>query len=112
NEGVFWSDFSSIGLNIRIPVFDGFSTRSRVRKDKIEIEKTEADRKDTELALELAFSNALTQMENNLLTIATQEENVQLAEQVLSDSQNNYGLGLASLNDLLDAERDLADAQN
>ena len=31
---------------------------------------------------------------------------------MLEDSQNNYELGLATLNDLLDAERDWATAKN
>lgn len=112
DKGVFWSDLSSVGISIRIPVFNGFATKSRIRQDQIEIEKAEADRNETELALQLAHSNALAQMENSGITIRNQEENVSLAEEVLQDTQNNYSLGLATLNDLLDAERDLQDARN
>ena len=112
DEGVFWSDLSSVGISIQIPVFNGFATRSRVRQDQIEIEKAEADKEETVLALQLAHSNAVAQLENSGITIANQMENVSLAEEVLQDTQNNYSLGLASLNDLLDAERDLQDARN
>ena len=112
NEGVYWSDLSSVGISIRIPVFNGFATRSRVRQNQIEIEKAEADKQETELALQLAHFNAMAQLENSMITINSQEENVTLAEAVLQDTQNNYSLGLATLNDLLDAERDLQDARN
>lgn len=111
-QGVFWGDLSSVGLNIQIPVFNGFGTRSRVKQNQIEIEKAEADLQETALALQLAHHNAMAQLENSIITINNQEENVQLAQEVLTDTQNNYGLGLASLNDLLDAERDLSNAKN
>src|SRR5690606_22703453 len=35
-NGVFWSDLASIGLNIRIPIFNGFATKSRVELNQIE----------------------------------------------------------------------------
>jgi TolC family type I secretion outer membrane protein len=112
NNGVFWSDLSSIGLNLRIPIFSGFATKSRVGKAKIEIAKAEADMRDTKLGLQLAYNNARAQLQNSLITIENQEKNVQLAESVLTDTQNNYSLGLATLNDMLDAERDLSDAKD
>ena len=112
DKGVYWSDLSAIGVNISIPIFNGGATRSRVKQNQIEIEKAREDLKDTRLAMDLAHANAMAQLENSLLTIRTQEENVALAREVLEDTQNNYGLGLASLNDMLDVERDLAAAMN
>ncbi|MBO6662241.1 MAG: TolC family protein [Roseivirga sp.] len=112
SNGVFWSDLSSIGLNLRIPIFSGFATKSRVGKVKIEIAKAEADMRDTKLGLQLSYNNARAQLQNSLITIENQEKNVQLAESVLTDTQNNYSLGLATLNDMLDAERDLSDAKD
>jgi len=112
NEGVYWSDMSSVGISINIPIFNGFGTKARIRQNQIEVEKAEADKQETELALQLAHRNSMAQLENSMITIRNQEENVALAEEVLQDTQNNYSLGLASLNDLLDAERDLQDARN
>ena len=112
SDNVFWSDMASIGLNIQIPIFNGFATKAKVQQNQIEIEKAQVDLQETKLALQLEYENALAQLENNLITIQTQEENVALARKVLLNTQNNYSLGLASLNDLLDAERDLASAQD
>jgi outer membrane efflux protein len=64
------------------------------------------------LAMDLAYENAHSQLTNNLLTIDSQKENVKLAEEVLLNTQNNYQQGLASLTDLLEAERSLSDAKN
>lgn len=111
-NGVFWSDLASIGLNIRIPIFNGFATKSRVELNQIEIEKAEADLRETYLGLDLSHKNALVQLDNNMTMITTQEGNVDLAEQVLANTRSNYQHGLATLNDILDAERDLTEAKN
>lgn len=111
-QGVFWSDMASVGLNIQVPIFNGFATKSKIELNKIEIQKAEADLVETKLGLDLAYKNARTSLENNLTLIASQEENVQLAQDVLSNTRSNYQYGLATLNDILDAERDLTDAKD
>lgn len=112
SQGVYWSDAASIGANISIPIFNGFGTRARVRQAQIDLEEVEEDLKDTQLALNLAYQNARTQITNSLITIETQQENVNLAQEVLDNTQNNYQQGLASLTDLLDAENAYIEAQN
>lgn len=111
-NGVFWSDLSSIGLNINVPIFNGFATKSRIELNQIEIEKAQADLRDTKLALDMAHKNAVAVLENNFTTIDMQKNNVKLAQEVLANTRSNYQYGLATLNDILDAERDLTSARN
>lgn len=111
-DGVYWSDYSAIGLNLRIPIFNGFGTRARVRQADVEIRTLQEDIKDTQLALDLDYINAKTQIENNLITIRNQKENMRLAEDILKNTKNNYLQGLASLTDLLDADNASLEAQN
>lgn len=112
SNGVYWSDISAIGLNINIPIFSGFAIKSKVEKNQIEIEKAQADLRETQLSLDLAYKNAVSQLENSAITISTQESNVKLAEEVVANTRANYKHGLATLNDILDADRDLIDARN
>lgn len=111
-DKVFWSDFASVGLNLRVPIFTGFSTRSKVRQAEVSLKKIEEDIKDTELALNYQFENAKTQLNNSIINIQTQKENADLAKSVLENTKNNYVNGLASLTELLDAENALSEAQN
>lgn len=111
-DGVYWTDYSTIGLNLNIPIFSGFRTRSLVRQAQTRLDVLEEDMKEAELALNFAYENAKTQINNNIITIENQRENVKLAEEVLENTQNNYLNGLASLTDLLEAENALADAKN
>ncbi|MCM4157836.1 TolC family protein [Gramella sp. AN32] len=112
DQGVFWSDLAAVGVNIQIPIFNGGATRARARQNQAEIDKARADFEETQLAMELSYRNAISQLENSLITIRNQEENVELAQEVMEDTQNNYSLGLASLTDLLDAERELSNSKN
>jgi outer membrane protein len=111
-DGVYWSDYSAIGLNLRVPIFTGFGTRARVRQADINIKSLQEGIKDTQLSLDLEYRNAKTQIENNLTTIKNQKENMRLAGDILKNTKNNYLQGLASLTDLLDAENASLEAQN
>jgi|SRR5690554_5823197 len=112
SDGVYWTDYSSVGLHLNIPIFSGFGTRSRVRMAQNQLDVLEEDMKDVELALNLTFENAKTQINNSVITVESQEENVTLAQEVLDNTENNYLNGLATLTDLIEAENALAEAKN
>lgn len=111
-SGSNWFDYASVGLNLKVPIFNGFSTRSKVRQADVDIRKLQVDIKNTELSLNLAYQNAKTQIGNSIITLNKQKTNVALAEEVYTNTQNNYTQGLAPLTDLLDAENSLTTAQN
>ena len=107
-----WFEVASIGVSMKIPIFTGFSTRTRVRQADIEIQTASENIKDAKLSLELDFQNAKSKLTNNAITINNQRENAILAQRVLDDTSNNYYNGLASLTDLLDAQNSLIESQN
>jgi outer membrane protein len=112
SSGVYWSDYSAIGLNLKIPIFTGFGTRAKVRQADVQLRSTQEDIKDTQLSLDLDYKNATTQIENSIITLQNQKENMRLADEILKNINNNYLQGLASLTDLLDAENASTEAQN
>lgn len=112
SDGVYWSDFSTIGMNLRVPIFSGFGTRAKIRQADVELRTIQEDIKDTQLSLDLDYKNAKTQIENSIITLQNQKENMRLADEILKNINNNYQQGLASLTDLLDAENASTEAQN
>lgn len=112
NDGVYWSDFSTIGLNLKIPIFSGFATKARVNQADIEIRELEQEILNTRLGLDLEYQNAKSQIENNLIAIENQQQNVDLAQKVVDNTRNNYLQGLATLTDLLEAQNALVNARN
>ena len=103
---------SAIGLTLRVPIFNGFLTRSKIRQADVDIRKAREDRRETTNSLNLAYENAKIQLKNSLNTINAQKRNVELAQEIYKSTQNNYNNGLASLTDLLDTESSLTEAQN
>ena len=67
-DGVFWSDFATIGLNLRVPIFAGFGTRAKVRQADNALKSVKVDLDETKLALDLALDNAKKQIENTAYT--------------------------------------------
>lgn len=100
------------GLALRWSLFDGFARRARVAQKNVSILQTQQQIQDKELSLDLANKNARTGLQNNLSTIRFQEQNVNLANEVYTSTENNYHNGLATLTDLLNAETSLKEAQN
>jgi outer membrane protein TolC len=111
-QGVNWVDAAAVSLNLRIPIFNGFATKSRIKQANIGIEKIREDKANAKLALNLAFENARTQINNSIITLNAQKENMKLAQEVFTNTQNNYNNGLATLTDLLNAETSLMEANN
>ncbi|WP_316824395.1 TolC family protein [Pedobacter miscanthi] len=103
---------SAVGLTLKVPIFNGFLTRSKIRQADVNIKKAQESRKESVNSLNLAYENAKIQLRNNLNTIKSQRKNADLAQEIYKSTQNNYNNGLASLTDLLDTENALTSAQN
>ena len=112
NRNAIGYDASAIGLTLRVPIFNGFLTRSKVRQADVEIKQYEVDRRETANSLNMAYENAKIQLRNSLNTINSQKKNAELANEIYVSTQNNYNNGLASLTDLLETENSLTQAQN
>ena len=107
-----WFDVASIGLNLKIPIFNGFATNAKIQQSKIANQIIQEDIALTTNQLNFAVTNAKNQIENNLITLNIQKENVELAREVASSIKVNYNNGLASLNDLLSSETSLTESEN
>ena len=103
---------SAVGLTLRVPIFNGFLTRSKIRQADVDIQKAKEDRKESTNSLNMAYENAKIQLRNSLSTITAQKQNAELAEEIYKSTQNNYNNGLANLTDLLETENSLTQAQN
>lgn len=110
-NGVNWSDFATVGLNVNIPIFSGGATKARIEQAQIDIENLEQDIQSAKLGLDLDYRNSVTNIQNSIINLEKMKDNVQLAEKVESNTKSNYQNGLASLTELLDAQNALTQAK-
>jgi outer membrane protein len=101
-----------IGAKLNIPIFSGFSSRSKIKKSKLELQQQELQLENTKL---------VKQNEDDLLLLDVNQFEEELAENskimVLMQkndvhAENKYTSGIKSLNERLDSYEDLLNAQN
>jgi len=102
---------SAVGLTLKVPIFNGFLTRSKIRQADVDIKKAKEDRRESTNNLNMAYENTKDKLRLSLNTINSQKKNVELADEIYRSTQNNYNNGLANLTDLLETEDSLSEAQ-
>lgn len=111
-HGINWFDYASLGMSLKIPIFNGFTTRAKIRQADVQIRRLQEDISQTSLSLSLESENAKAQVRNSLVILDDQKENIRLARKVFLNTKNNYDNGLAPLTDLLEVEKSLTEANN
>jgi len=102
---------SMVMLNLKVPIFTGLSKTAKVKKANIELQKAFKDEAQLGQSLTMAHSNAMAQLEQNRIVVASQRQNKDLAQEVMTVTESNYNEGMSSLSDLLNANSSLIQAQ-
>lgn len=106
-----WFKTAIIGLQVNVPIFDGFRKSSQIKQTEYTIKSLEADKQKLTKNLEVALENSVSQLENSSAAIAAQEQNVGLAQEVYDSTNELYKEGISPLTDLLEAEVSLREAK-
>ena len=106
-----WFTTSYIGLALKIPIFNGFSTRAKIAQSKLEWQQTLNQME----GLKINIDNDVVVAKNNFTTaIATmdfQKQNMALAELVYEQTKKKYEIGTGSSTEINTAQVDLQTAQ-
>lgn len=106
-----WTDAAIVGLNLSVPIFDGFNKRSKVNRAKLQLELLENQRRDLERAITLEIQNARTAYQNSLERVDSQKRNMALAEKIYETTQIKYKEGIGSSLEITQAEQSLYETQ-
>lgn len=106
-----WFKAVSVGLQLNVPIFDGFQRRNQIRQAQIEVDKVNQDISQLTRSTQMGLKNAQTQMQASLSSIQAQERNVNLAREVYRNTNELYKEGLSPLTELLETEVNLREAQ-
>ena len=106
-----WFTISSVNLNLAIPIFNGFFTKSKIEQAKLEVKKI-----DNQLeALKLSIDNEVAVARNNfrsaIATMDFQKKNMELAEKIYQQTKKKYEIGTGSQTEINTAQTDLKAAQ-
>jgi outer membrane protein TolC len=99
--------YSYFGLQLNIPIFNGFRRMENVHKAKLLEERTDWDEVNLKLAILTQYSQALASYKSNLFYLRTQGSNVQMAREVYTIVKLQYSEGVKTYLDVVIAESDL-----
>lgn len=103
---------SLVGLRLRVPIFTGFQTTSRIRQAQIEVKKTDNVINGFKRAINLQIDQARTSYTNGVETLGSQRENMDLAREVLRVSKIKYEQGVGSSIEVTQAQTALQESEN
>jgi outer membrane protein TolC len=104
--------FSLAGLQLNVPIFDGFQRKNRVNAAKLKLEKAENDLDNAKRGIEFQTKSAQSTLANALQTAESRKRTMDLANNVLDLSQKKYKAGVGSNQDVIIAQGDFLRAQN
>ena len=111
-ESNHWYKSNGIGLTLRIPVFDGFEKRSKIRKAQVDIDNAKLSYENAMKGMQTQYANAVNDLANNQRNFSKQRDNYLLAEDVYKVTSDRYREGRASMTEVLQDEMSMSDAQN
>lgn len=106
-----WYTTSFIGLNIAVPIFDGFLKDARVRRSRLELRQTENQIQNLRLSIDNEVETAKLNFHASIATLDYQKQNMLLAENVYNQTKKKFELGTGSNTEITAAQTDLRTAQ-
>tara|TARA_B100001989_G_scaffold246367_1_gene217185 strand:- start:87 stop:1079 length:993 start_codon:yes stop_codon:yes gene_type:complete len=107
-----WKKFGTFGLQVIVPIFDGFLKRSRINQSKYKIEQVENQILFLERSINLQINQSLAAYQNSKESLKISRENLELAQDVYFASEKKYAQGVGSNLELIDSNNSLKIAQN
>jgi outer membrane protein TolC len=107
-----WFDYSSIGLKLNIPIFDGNRKKSQLSQSKLSLLNAQENLKLSERNYELQYQNANTALFRSYTSMNDNKQNLDLAADILKNTSLQYQKGAASLTDFLNSDYSYKEAQS
>jgi len=107
-----WFNTFLVGLQVNVPIFDGFMKRSQIEQAKIDKEKISFAREILDQAVTLEIKQAKSSYINALVKKQNQEENLGLAQKIYDTALIKYKEGLGSSLEVNAAESTLLETQS
>ena len=106
-----WNPYSTIGLSVSIPIFDGFKKSNDIRQTKATIMQMEWQREDIVRNLNLAINSNLNNMTNYVEQVLSTKDVFEQARKGYEISMKLYDTGMGTLLDVNTAQLGMMQAR-
>ena len=91
-----WFTISNISINMTVPIFNGFVTRSRISQTRIELQRTLNEIEGLKRTIDSEAASAQNNFQSAIARLDAQQQNLQLAEKVYVQIKKKYEMGVGS----------------
>jgi outer membrane protein TolC len=106
-----WFPSAYVGLNISVPIFDGFFKDANVKQAKLRLRQTENNIDSTKIRIDNDVKQAQLRFSAALATLDFQKKNMDLSDRVYAQTRKKYDQGLGSNTEITTALADQKTAQ-
>jgi outer membrane protein len=106
-----WFSISNINLNVSIPLFNGFLTKSKIQEAKIEVNKINNQIEGMKLWIDNDVEAARNNYKNAVATMDFQRKNKELAEKIYQQTKKKYEVGTGTQIEIVASQTEMKSAQ-
>lgn len=107
-----WFRYTSLGVNLSIPIFDGLYKSSNIQRNKIQLQQIETSISQLENNIKREVVEAVAKHENALRDIEAQKENLDLSGEIYRITRIKYQEGVGSNIEVIQTITDYEEARN
>jgi outer membrane protein len=107
-----WFGLGVVGLQVRMPIFDGLRKSKQVQQKKVQAKQLELSKDQVKRSIDLEIKQARTNLKRNVDNLTTQKENSLIAESIFRVAKVKYENGVGSSLEIVNADADLKTAQS
>jgi outer membrane protein len=111
-KGRYWYPASYIGLNISVPIFDGFYKKANIQKSTLMMQQTQNNLEALKIGIDNDVKQAQLKFTAALVSLDYEKKNMDLAGSVYGQTRKKFEQGLGSNTEITSAQTDLIQAQN
>jgi outer membrane protein len=106
-----WYGYSLFGVSLNVPIFSGFQLRYKLQQERFNLQKIDNGFANLKSGIDLEIKQATLNFDNAVKSLASQKQNMELAEKVARVTKIKYEQGVGSNLEVVDAENSLRQAQ-
>jgi outer membrane protein TolC len=107
----WWKPFSYVGLQLSIPITSNLKNKNNIREERLKIDQTNLELKQTQSDIHFEIQKALTDLDNTRQNVQSTKSNYNLSQTIYKNQQQQFALGAFQFSDLLDTEKSLHTAE-
>jgi outer membrane protein TolC len=110
-SGGEWFPVSAITFRVNVPIFKGFSTKAKIEKATLELQKSINQRENLKLSIDNDIETARNNFSTAIATLDFQKKNMELSTTVYDQTRKKFESGVGSNLEINTAQADMKIAQ-